>query len=208
VPLTVGKQRALCLGEAHRTCSVYAAARSSGDVAPVNASVSEGITLWPPVRTTPLVLEPVRTRLGVRVRVPRLRSGGQAMLVGLMLLSFGVVVVARAIAPPIGAAPTPDASVPVIGPGPSVTPRISPFPATASPAVTGTPEPSSAPVPTPAPTLQATASVAPLRTYTVRPGDTLYAIARRFDTTVAAIAEANGISDTSRIRIGQRLVIP
>lgn len=45
-------------------------------------------------------------------------------------------------------------------------------------------------------------------TYTVRPGDTLWAIARRYGTTVAAIATANGIRDPNRIYPGQELRIP
>jgi LysM repeat protein len=44
--------------------------------------------------------------------------------------------------------------------------------------------------------------------YIVRPGDTLYSIARRYHTTVWAIARANGIADPRRIWVGQRLVIP
>jgi LysM repeat protein len=44
--------------------------------------------------------------------------------------------------------------------------------------------------------------------YTVRWGDTLYSIARRHGTTVQAIAQANGISNTSFIRVGQVLCIP
>lgn len=41
--------------------------------------------------------------------------------------------------------------------------------------------------------------------YIVRPGDTLAAIAKRFDTTVGAIAKANGIKDPDVIAVGQRL---
>jgi LysM repeat protein len=48
----------------------------------------------------------------------------------------------------------------------------------------------------------------PLETYIVRPGDTLLAIARRFGTTVAALARANGIVNVNRIDAGQQLVIP
>ena len=44
--------------------------------------------------------------------------------------------------------------------------------------------------------------------YIVRPGDTMYSIARRYRTTVAAIARTNGIADPRRIWAGQRLVIP
>jgi len=45
-------------------------------------------------------------------------------------------------------------------------------------------------------------------TYVVQPGDTLYSIARRFGTTVWAIARANGIANPNSIRRGQRLIIP
>ncbi|MBX2998506.1 MAG: LysM peptidoglycan-binding domain-containing protein [Caldilineaceae bacterium] len=44
--------------------------------------------------------------------------------------------------------------------------------------------------------------------YVVRAGDSLSVLARRFNTTVQAIARANGIADTSHIRVGQRLIIP
>jgi polysaccharide deacetylase family sporulation protein PdaB len=46
------------------------------------------------------------------------------------------------------------------------------------------------------------------QTYTVRSGDTLYSIARRFNTTVARLASANNISNTNLIRVGQVLIIP
>ena len=45
-------------------------------------------------------------------------------------------------------------------------------------------------------------------TYVVRSGDTLYSIARKFGVTVAAIARANNITNTSLIYVGQTLVIP
>ena len=46
------------------------------------------------------------------------------------------------------------------------------------------------------------------RTYTVKAGDTLTAIAVRFGTTVAAIASANNITNINNISVGQVLVIP
>ena len=45
-------------------------------------------------------------------------------------------------------------------------------------------------------------------TYTVEPGDTLWAIARRCHTTVPALVEANGIRDPDLIYPGQQLRIP
>jgi LysM repeat protein len=43
--------------------------------------------------------------------------------------------------------------------------------------------------------------------YTVAAGDTLYDIAIRFNTTVNAIMQANGLTSTS-LAIGQKLIIP
>lgn len=48
----------------------------------------------------------------------------------------------------------------------------------------------------------------PSFTYVVRPGDTLYSIAWRYGTTVAAIARMNGLVNPSYIYAGQRLRIP
>ncbi len=44
--------------------------------------------------------------------------------------------------------------------------------------------------------------------YTVKAGDTLYSIARKYNTTVSAIAKANGITNVNSIRVGQVLTIP
>jgi LysM repeat protein len=60
---------------------------------------------------------------------------------------------------------------------------------------TGTPPPTANPKPT-------------FRTYTVHPGDTLSGIASRYHTTVSAIAALNHITDPSKLRVGQVLLIP
>lgn len=44
--------------------------------------------------------------------------------------------------------------------------------------------------------------------YLVQEGDTLYDIALRFGTTVAALQEANGIADPAGLSVGQNLIIP
>lgn len=46
------------------------------------------------------------------------------------------------------------------------------------------------------------------RPYTVMRGDTIYSLARRFNTTVEAIMEANPGVEPDRLRIGQRICIP
>jgi LysM repeat protein len=42
----------------------------------------------------------------------------------------------------------------------------------------------------------------------VQSGDTLSAIAARFETTTKALVDLNGISDPSRLKIGQVLRLP
>ena len=49
---------------------------------------------------------------------------------------------------------------------------------------------------------------ASVRRHTVRNGESLWTIARRYDTTVKKVQAANGLGSRSRIRPGQRLVIP
>jgi GH25 family lysozyme M1 (1,4-beta-N-acetylmuramidase)/LysM repeat protein len=62
------------------------------------------------------------------------------------------------------------------------------------------------PVPVAIPAEDATPSEP--RTHTVKPGDTLSALAIRYGTTIAAIATANNISNINNIRVGQVLIIP
>jgi LysM repeat protein len=44
--------------------------------------------------------------------------------------------------------------------------------------------------------------------HVVRRGDTLYSLARRYGTTVSAIMRANGLRNSNRIYVGQRLIVP
>ncbi|WP_224371572.1 glucosaminidase domain-containing protein [Hyalangium versicolor] len=47
-----------------------------------------------------------------------------------------------------------------------------------------------------------------MKTYSVRSGDTLSALAKKFGTTVSALAKSNNISNPSKIAVGQKLTIP
>ncbi len=67
-----------------------------------------------------------------------------------------------------------------------------------------TPQPAPQPVP---PTPVAPTPSVPRVTYTVKPGDTLYAIAVKYGTTVPAIVAANDISNPNLIQVGQVLII-
>ena len=48
---------------------------------------------------------------------------------------------------------------------------------------------------------------APRQTYTIKPGDTLYAIAEKHGTTIAALAARNKISNPDVIQVGQVIVV-
>jgi len=78
--------------------------------------------------------------------------------------------------------------------------------ASGTPVPTATHTPVSTGVPTTTPAPSGTPTVEPTH-YVVRTGDTLYSLAGRFDTTVQAIMQANGLSSYI-IWIGQELVIP
>lgn len=137
------------------------------------------------------------------------RPVAQAALVGLMAVAFGAVAISRladgggavldaSSSPPSNAIASPAAS-------PGATPgTVTPGPTIVD--VTPTPTPPSPP-PTLGPT--ATPTAVPVgRSYTIQSGDTLYAIAVRFGTTVQAIQAANGMGASTVIRAGQVLLIP
>lgn len=77
---------------------------------------------------------------------------------------------------------------------------------TPTPTMPPTARPTSTPTATPLPT--ATPTPTPQRTYVVQPGDTLNAIALLFDVSVADLMQVNGITDPTRLQIGQVLIIP
>jgi murein DD-endopeptidase MepM/ murein hydrolase activator NlpD len=54
----------------------------------------------------------------------------------------------------------------------------------------------------------ATGGLGSVTTYIVVPGDTLEAVARRFDTTSAAIAELNGVASPTNLEAGEQLRVP
>jgi LysM repeat protein len=153
----------------------------------------------------PVSIEATRVRPGVTVGSPR--SGGQAVLIGVMVVALLILVIART--NPLeggtaGGSPAPSTGglglasavvVASVAPAPSTAPSVV---VSASPAA---PSASAAVSPSPAPS-------ATQRTYKVRSGDTVASIAAKFHTTVTSIVKANKIVDPRTIHPGQVLVIP
>jgi LysM repeat protein len=204
--LAFDKQRRLCLGAAHVDCATYVAARHAIEHEPAGRLAGTGPGRWPIPRTAPVVID----RGGPSLASLRIdRTVVQAGLVLLMVVAFAVLALARLSAPDPGpagtASPSPSATgAASMDPSPGPSRRPSPTPA-ASPSTGPTNSPSAGP--TAAPTTSASAATS-TRTYTVRSGDTLSAIAARFGTTIAVLRDLNDIADPSLLRVGQDLRIP
>ena len=162
---------------------------------------------------TPVILDHGRFDL----RLPTLRADrgtGQAALVAVLGIALVAILLARpsgnagaippagtagpselasAVPTEVAAAPSAETASPAATPAESATPRPS-APASEAPA-------SAAP---PASTEPATSGA----TYKVKSGDTLSAIAARFDTTTRILVRLNGITDPSRLKVGQILKLP
>jgi LysM repeat protein len=208
-------QRRLCLVDAHRDCPrllAVAGATTGGPVgeAEPDTTVAPEVDDDGPSRAPAFDLQPLQWAFAQTVPVvlddrrrilPRLTGGGrtaqQFTLAALMLGAVGVIGVTRLSSGPEGPNEPGTAIVsPSTSPSPSSTPpRVAASP-TLPPTLGGTPSPA-----TPSPTPKQ-------RTYRVRSGDTLIAIAARFGTTVKALRELNDIGDPTLLRVGQRLVIP
>jgi LysM repeat protein len=213
--LAIPKQRALCLRARHDTCATFVAA-SAVDADVAGTVVTGTADLWPATRSV-TVLDPVRPRGALPAATPR--SGVQALLIGLMVVAFLVLVIARTTTPGESAG-TPGASASPSGtgslPGAVASLQVgaspSPPPGTLAPSAVPTVSPAPSATPTARPTRSPAPSLSPsaagTQRYTVQTGDTLASIAGRFNTTGKAIAAANGITDVRIIHVGQVLVIP
>jgi LysM repeat protein len=204
-PLSAEKQRRLCLSLAHLSCPTYGAARAARaatiapGVDPAALAAMESARR-PLARSASIILEQPRLTTP-SVSWPLDRAVSQAALVGLMILAFSLVLIARLSAGNAGAAasasPSPSASAVAETSAPSSIASDPPSP----PPSEAVPSASAAPpaTPTPAPAFRTT--------YTVKSGDTLLGIASHYGTTVAAIKKLNGLS-SSTLHIGQKLKIP
>ena len=168
--LAIAKQRDLCLTSTHVNCATFVAAQALDARRALDTQTSAS-GFWPETRSVMLALDPGHGRpasLGGSSR----KGGGQALLVGLMVLAFLVLVIART-APQSG----PDAPQPGTGESPSVAgggaaasapPTIAPPtpspPASGAPSASGGVSPSSSagpPSSSPAPSTTPPASATP-----------------------------------------------
>ena len=124
---------------------------------------------------------------------------------------------------PVGSSPSGGESAPA--PGETVVSAVTPVAGSSGAATEATPvpgtqptaapsdgtpvgsQPTQAPAPTPTTAPPATSSGSTIM-HTVKPGETTYSIARRYGTTVNAIAQANDMANPSHIVVGQQLKIP
>jgi LysM repeat protein len=135
-------------------------------------------------------------------------SPSRRRLRGLLIAAATVVVVAAA-----GFAA--GLLLPTLLPGPGIASGSASPTAAATDAPTASSSPTAQPsvvpttAPTPGPTATPAATPAPTATiYVVKVGDTLQGIANRYGVTLAAIVEANQISNPNIIYKGQKIVIP
>lgn len=202
-PLATEKQRRLCLTAEHATCATYEAAQATRWVIPERGSGRPRVV----ARSTPVVLD--RGRFNIAMPALRTdRTTGQAILVILLGIAFVAIVLAKlssggeaGIAGAPGASSSPRASA--AGASPS---RNSASAAPASSAGSGaSADASASAAPSGGPTARPTPRPT---TYTVKTGNTLASIAKKFGTTAAILAKLNGIKDPSKLRVGQVLKIP
>jgi len=162
------------------------------------------------------LLDPSELDPALAMPSPRVYRGSLvALLIGSIFAVWLLVL------PPAGAdrdQPPDSISGIVSGPSPTATATATETTtATATATATSTAVATSSPTATPTPTQTATPAPTeePGTTYTVQPGDTMFAIAEAFlpagaelNEFAARIAEANGITDPTQIQVGQVLEIP
>ncbi len=201
--LALEKQRRLCLTPAHRACATFVAREAArAERVPPGSPLGWG---W--VRTTPVI----ETTTGLTSSMASAlgdRRPWQWVLATVLVVAVIALGLQNLVAGPgatgVSATPTPTPIATAPSAQPSVTPAPTPSP-TVAPTPSPTPSPTPGPTATPAPTATPTASAH--LTYVVKSGDTLTSIARKFNTTVAAIKELNGMT-SDFLRAGQTLLIP
>jgi LysM repeat protein len=204
-PLSPEKQTRLCLTAEHTSCPTYLASLAAR-TARIGSTSGDRATRWGLARTTTVIEDPGGMRawlVGAALDRRRWPAIPAVLLVTtlatLALSGFGA---------DLASSPGPTASPVPSQPAPTRPPATA-TPATATP--TEAPTVASSVAPSTAPTTAPTEPPTPtpeFRIYRVLAGDTLSAIAARFDTTVSAIVNLNDLKSANSLRVGQRLKIP
>lgn len=198
--LSLEKQSRLCLTPGHVTCATYLASMTARGER-LGAPLGDRTTRWGLSRTTTVIEDPG----GLRSRVAGLLlDRGRWPAIPAVILVATLLVLALSGLRGGTASPSPSPSRPPATQAATARPTVMPTPSP-TPEVTPTTAPTAAPTPTAKPTKAPTPT---FQTYRVKSGDTLSAIAAKFGTTSRAIADLNGISVTSILRVGQILKIP
>jgi nucleoid-associated protein YgaU len=202
------KQRRLCLVAEHTACSTYVAAVAAREAA-AGPLRGRGPRRAMP-RTSPLLLD--QSRLSLPIPGMSDRGVGQGGLVALMAVAFGALAVSRLAGggpalEPAAAGHDRSASPPIVATGrpaatsepakPDATPARTLVPSDVDPTPSGRTSTQAGPAPT-----------AKSGTYKVKSGDTLSEIAAANGTTWQVLAQLNGITDPSKLRVGQVLKLP
>ena len=201
-PLSPEKQARLCLTPSHTSCATYLASLSARTER-LGAAPVRRATRWGLARTTSVIQDPggVRARLLAAILDRRRWPAIPAVI----LLTTLFVLALSGFRGGIPSSPVATASPGLVAAASAAAPSVTPLPATTSAPPIETPapptvKPSKAPA-TPKPS-------ASVRTYRVKSGDTLSAIANRFDVSVSAIVALNDLDDPGALKIGQVLRIP
>ena len=204
-PLAPEKQTRLCLTVEHTACPTYLASLAARS-ARIGSTSGDRATRWGLARTTTVIEDPGGMRawlLGAALDRRRWPAIPAVLLVTtlatLAVSGFGADLSSSPVATgsPVPSQPTATpvpATAPPITAAPSVAPTTAP---PVGPTTAPTTEPTTRPSPTPS-----------YRIYRVLAGDTLSAIAARYDTTVSAIVNLNDLKSANDLRVGQRLKIP
>jgi LysM repeat protein len=202
-PLSPEKQARLCLTAEHSACPTYLASRAAR-TARLGSTPGDRATRWGLARTTTVIEDPGGLRswlLGAALDRRRWPAIPAVLLVTalatLAVSGFGADAPSSAVATASAKAPTTPPSTRAA----SATPGVATAAPTSAPA-------SQTAAPTAAPTPAPTTAGPTFQTHRVRSGDTLSAIAARYDTTVAAIVNLNDLNNANNLRVGQELLIP
>lgn len=204
--LSPEKQARLCLTASHATCATYVASVGARG-ARLGTPMAARTTRWALARTTTVIEDAggVRARLtGLLLDRRRWPAIPAVILVGTLFVLAVSGFNAGGVAPGATATPARPSATPALTPRQSTAPTSSTKP-------DGTPTAAPSPAPTAQPSPIATGTQGPgatFRTYRVKSGDTLSAIAARFGTTSRAIAELNGITVSTILHAGDILRIP